>query len=185
MSAIYTYTLDQDFFTLILSDYLREVAGPIMGANQKQTAIKEAEREAIKKMAGISLAAYANDLRIKQYESLNLDQSEGNRWWIPGTSTYEASQWLRKLELDWKEGVWDTKTDDEFMRDARTSFHLSVVYTDDYLKAYNEVRKSAVKAGWIEPTESDREWIEEEYQAYKSLADPLLDLRDKLKNPKG
>lgn len=171
------------YLTGLLEDMLRMT--PLTGSTAKQTEINKSNYEGKIVGLNLSLSCFGNHLRVQKVQPLmeRMDSEERNRArWIPALNQFDFSGWSDTVRKRWDSGQWGGKSDLEFMTEMHAEFD-ALVFDEDFNRYYTGLRKDLVKAGRLDPDESDRAWIEEEYQAHKSMFDPLQALVSKLGPP--
>lgn len=165
------------FITEFFEDFHR-MNKPLPGNTKTDAARNEASFNGLQQGLRHGLCYYANELRRQKVRALNLPD-EGGRNWIPALAPNDFITWTRSVRERWEAGTWKEVTDAEYMA-LMTEEFLSITFDEDWHKYYDAVRKDAVKAGLVEPTEADAEWIAEEYKAYSEMVKPYDLLLQKL-----
>jgi hypothetical protein len=179
MGILVTYGDPNSSYFMRMMDEVIKVR-PGFASTQKAMAIESARADGRLDGLRIGLANFATLLRLEKVRQLNpdkLNEGEERPLFVPSLWDSDFVKFTREIRERWDE--WDDKTDEVFYEDCWTIFS-KVVWDEEFNSFYETLRKDAVKRGIIEPTEEDRAWIEEEFEAYNAMVGPAKHLMDKL-----
>lgn len=185
MGILVTYgDPDSSYFMHMMDEIIK--VRPGYASNQKGIAIESARADGKLDGLRVGLANFATMLRLNKVRDLNpekLNEGEERPLFVPSLWADDFALFTRDLRERWDNKEWDDKSDATFYEDAWVEFS-KVAFDEEFNSFYEAVRKDAVKRGIIEPTEEDRAWIEEEFEAFNAMVGPVKSLMDKLGGPK-
>lgn len=114
----------------------------------------------------VGLAAFATETRLDALRQVGYAEQ-----FATAVASYEVHGWLRSVKDRWDNGFWESVSDEEFF-DRMAEEFARLVFDDSTKDTIHRVRKQAILAGTLDPTEADVEWLQEEGSSFKSLSEP-------------
>lgn len=182
MSVSVLYGIDYSAIEAILNEAVS--SKPSVAGSKRDIEIYKASHTG--KLSGlqVALAALANEIRAKAVQKLGLPEESGGRPVLfPALLEHDFISFVREARELWQK-LEETKPTsaerDKFIDDLVAQFY-AMVENEEFSDYYKRVRRDAILKGHLRPSSKDREWIEEEREAYAALARPYDSLLDQLK----
>lgn len=168
---MYTDT-DGDQFTEIVAEWFMKRKPSTWGNSTiKARELAEAEAVGYRHGAALGLAALGNQMRRDKFKSFP-NREDDRPLLVPMLFASDFIRFLQKYSDDWEEGVYTDLDDSERWTTLRAKFE-EIVFDDSFNDYYQQTRKHAIMEGYMEASEEDSEWIDEEIQSQRSKLSPL------------
>lgn len=181
MGILVTYgDPESSYFMHMMDEVIKTRPG--YASSQRAVAAENARADGRLDGLRVGLANFGTLLRLQKVRELNpekLNEGEERPLFVPSLWADNFALFTRDLRERWDKKEWTDKADGVFYQDCWAEFS-TVVFNEEFNSFYESLRKDAVKRGIIDPTEEDRAWIEEEFEAFNAMVGPAKRLMDKL-----
>lgn len=144
---------------------------PTNGSSQKAADISLNRHMAWNDAVAEVLAAFATSERLTRVPDLG----DAREKYCPAVDTYTVRKLLERIVANWRDGMYESKTDEDWRRDV-TVLWDEMVMPEEMIYDWERRRRAAIRTGKIPPHQDDVEWLEEELRDMRKSTLPIEDM---------